>query len=171
MSWKANSTVTAAFAAALVAPVVACDPVAPDPDPEPISVAGVYSYTFEFTNGAEGEDAISCEGQGVIMIAQQADSTFSGETAEGGLVTCSGSGQPAPVPGGLVAMTGEIAGTDLMLQFLPEQDVCDALGTVEGNPVTGLSGTATCLVDAAVLGRSGDPVELTGAWRADRTGG
>lgn len=168
MSWKSN--VTAAFAAGLVAAVIGCDSDAASPDPDPISVAGVYNYTFDFTNGEEGE--ISCEGEGGITITQQPDSTFSGETADGGLVNCSGSELPISVPSGVVAVTGEISDTDLTLRFHHLGDeLCDASGMVEGNPVTGISGTATCLVDPAVLGLSGDPVELTGSWRGDRTGG
>lgn len=167
MSWKSNAT--AAFAATLIASAIGCDSDTVSPRPDPISIAGVYNYTFEFTNGEEGE--ISCEGQGVITITQQSPSTFIGETGEGGLVTCSGSELPISVPSDVVAVTGEIDDTDLTLHFLLEAEpFCDASSTVEDDPVTRLSGTATCLVDPAVLGLSGDPVELSGSWLANRTG-
>lgn len=173
MSWK--SYVTATCASALVATVLGCDsdPVSSEPDPDPISVTGVYDYTFDVNNGESGDDEIGCSGHGVVTFTQQSDATFTAETVEDGLVVCVGFGGEISDSTGVVVLEGELSDTEVTFQFpLPEvSELCEASGEVEGNPVTGLSGTATCVIDLSALEPGSEPVTLSGTWQADRHGG
>lgn len=171
MSWKSHFTAT--FATVLVAAGAGCDSDPTSPGSEPISIAGVYDYTFDVSNGEEGEDEVACQGQGVITVVQQSDFAFTAQTAADGFVECTGFGIEIPEQSGVVNLAGEIDDREVTFQFplLEDSELCDASGEILGDPVTGMSGTATCMLDPEVFGREGAPIELIGPWNADRTGG
>lgn len=171
MSWKSH--LTAMFALTLVAAVLGCDedPASPGP-PDPISIAGTYDWMFDVSNDESGDDAFGCTGQGMATIMQPTDSTWQAGTAGEGTLDCVFFGEQEQLPTGEVAVGGELDGTDVAFQFpLPDvSEPCTAVGVVEDDPVTRLSGTATCTVDPSDFERQGDPFTLTGTWQADRTG-
>lgn len=169
MSWK--SCVTATFATLLVTAVLGCDddPSGLIPDP-PLN--GEYDYTFDVSNGETGEAEVACAGQGMITITQQTGSTFTAETAEDGVVECSGFGEEISESSGVVPLEGTVDDDDVAFRFplLADLELCDATGETSGDdPVTSMSGTATCELDPAAFDLPGEPITLNGEWAAQRT--
>lgn len=169
MSWK--SCVTATFATLLVTAVLGCDddPSGLIPDP-PLN--GEYDYTFDVSNGETGEAEVACAGQGMITITQQTGSTFTAETAEDGEVTCVIFGFDISEASGVVELDGTLDGDNVTFEFplLADLELCDATGETSGDdPVTSISGTATCELDPTEFGFEGDLITLNGTWEAQRT--